>query len=108
LILKSLDALPGKPSSPVADAIGGHVHALRDLAIGAPVGGQQYQLRANDDPIRQRQAARATLKLAANVCVKLDRCRRASHAITFVNQPAGPSIRRNFRRRPLSREDGAP
>jgi len=52
---------------------------------------QQHQLRADDDPVGQRQAAGPLHKLATDlVVVELDRCGRQSHAITFVNLAATP------------------
>jgi len=68
------------------------------------VGRQQHQLRADHHPIGQRQARRPTLELTANLGVELDGCCHSSHAITFVNQSAPPSTRRNFRRGPLRRQ----
>ncbi|MDQ5809052.1 MAG: hypothetical protein M3320_10285 [Actinomycetota bacterium] len=56
-----------------------------------PISGQQHQLRANHDAVGQRQAARPPLKLTTRLSIKLDRCRRDSHAITFVN-PRGNSF----------------
>jgi hypothetical protein len=104
-ILKTLDALNGKPFSPVRDPVGRHVHPRSDLTIGAPVGGQQHQLRADHNPIGQRQAARPPLKLTTGLLIKLDRCRRHSHAITFVNLTATPSAaRQNFRPAALSHD----
>ncbi|MCA1681277.1 MAG: hypothetical protein LC777_21205, partial [Actinobacteria bacterium] len=66
-----------------------------------PLGGQQHELRADHDTIGQRQAARPPLKLTTRLLVKLNRCGRQSHAITFVNLASAPSPRRNFRRAAL-------
>jgi hypothetical protein len=102
LIVKTLDALGVKPSSPIADALGRHVHPPGDLYVRGSVGRQQHQLRANDNAVGERQTARATLKLDTLIGIKLDRCCRSPHAITFVNQTAVPSSRQNLRRGPLS------
>jgi len=107
-ILKTLDALEREPFSPAGDAIGGHVQARGDLAVGVPGGRQQHQLRADHDAIGQRQAGRAALQLPTDIGVELDRCRHSSHAITFVNQPAAPSTRRNLRRAALRVSDCHP
>jgi hypothetical protein len=90
-ILKTLDALSREPFSPAGDAIGGHIEARGDLAIGVPLGRQQHQLRAHHDAVGQRQAGRAARELSTDLGVELDRCRHSSHAITFVNSPAAPS-----------------
>jgi hypothetical protein len=107
LILKTLDAVRREPSSPATDAIGRHVDSLGDLAVGAPVGGQQHDLGAHDNAVGQRQAARAALKLKTALAIEFDRRGHASHAITFVNQTAAPSTRRNFRPTALRRRGDA-
>jgi hypothetical protein len=56
-ILKTLDALSRELFSPARDAIGGHIEARGDLAIGVPLGRQQHQLRPHHDAVRQRQAS---------------------------------------------------
>ena len=100
-ILQAVDALGGEPSSPVRDPVSRHVHALRDLTIGASVRRQQHQLRAHHDAIGQGQAARSPPQLKPSLLVNLDRYRNTTHAITFVNLAATPSTRWNLRRAAL-------
>jgi hypothetical protein len=86
-ILKTRDAVAREPS-PAGYAIGGHIEARGDLAVGVPVGGQQHRLRADDDAVGEREAGRPALELATHVGVELDRCRHSPHAITSVNPRA--------------------
>jgi hypothetical protein len=63
LILKALQTLSAKSSSPARHTVGRTVQARRDIDVPHPLGRVEHDPRALHHPERQRHRRRAPLKL---------------------------------------------